>query len=364
MYPERITPYTDAAAVLLTTMPIRSAAKIELGLRLFLGALLFWGIRPKDCNGTVVLAYILLRCARPPGAPIPPDKCFEKRVTPSTAAGDVDAVNRAIALRVPEALPLADGFASPVVNQLLRAISARQKRLTTAKKPILFREVLAYVTELLKDKHHRQRKMRVRDAFALTLAFIFGLRLSELLALDKNDITLHGAVEVHLRLRHTKTRTSLFDTHDPFTVASQHHLLQMTFGLFNKEVGFGPNPTDPVFTRMVGRSADRLGRPWFTSVVRAAAADATPHSCRVGMATELHAARVPLHLIMAAGRWRSTAALLYILGNVDDIVEATSYLGTAKLRKVGLDLRRDLDGDALRWAPRVVAGDPKDYEDE
>jgi integrase len=361
-HPERIAPFVLAASVLLMSMPSTSSSKIECGLRLFRSALNFWGILDADVTATVVLCFIILRCARPIGAAVPADPEFTRRVVPQTAAADISAIHRAIALGVAGTASYAAAFGAPMVNMLLRAIGARAKRMSTNKRPLLFKEVESYVEKNLKDKRPEGRGLRVRDCFAIVMAFVFGLRLSELLNLNNEDVTVGPNDEIIIELLQTKTNRSLFGTHEAFRCASRHPLLLRVFDAFNKEVGFAKTAKRPLFYRMVGRTADRLGRAWFQKVVSTAAPDATPHSCRVGMATELHAARVPLHLIMVAGRWRSTAALLYILSNIDDSIEATSHLGKAKLRKEGVDLRRDVEKEAVQWMPVVAAGDPNDED--
>ena len=106
-------------------------------------------------------------------------------------------------------------------------------------------------------------------------------------------------------------------------------LLMRAFGVFNRVVGFVVGI--PVFHRTTGTSPDRLSRSWFDSVVKRIDPLCSPHSVRVGMATELWAAGVKLPAIMAMGRWTSAAAILYILGSLDVTLNAATQMGAADL---------------------------------
>jgi hypothetical protein len=84
-----------------------------------------------------------------------------------------------------------------------------------------------------------------------------------------------------------------------------------------------------------------LARSWFVDVIRAAAPGTSPHSARVGAATEMWAARVPLRDIMAVGRWTSTAAVMYVISTLEAQVEATDRIGSCgALQFSDGDLRR------------------------
>jgi hypothetical protein len=95
----------------------------------------------------------------------------------------------------------------------------------------------------------------------------------------------------------------------------------------------------PVFHRLSGSTRDALSRRWFAAVILAAAPGTVPHSARVGLATELWAAGRSIDVIMAAGRWTSAAAVLYVIGSLEDQVSATRAIG-AGLVYTGDDLRR------------------------
>jgi hypothetical protein len=141
-------------------------------------------------------------------------------------------------------------------------------------------------------------------------------------------------------------------------------LLLRTFDLFNARVGFRDGL--PVFhNRSAAHSMTRLSSDWFARVVKCVDPECVPHSTRVGLATELWAAGASVPDIMAAGRWASAAAVLYIVGTLDKQVAASRILGSAMVRYTPAGLRQQLGtsiddwhrlsdvGAAGRWAALV-----------
>jgi integrase len=178
----------------------------------------------------------------------------------------------------------------------------------------------------------------VRDGFAVVLAFSAATRVSELLDLRGRHISVDDDGVVILSFASVKNRQTLFTTHQPFRVALCLPLLTEAFELFNSTCGFGDD--EFIFHRVASKKRDRLSRDWFASVIKSINPLCSPHSVRVGAATELHAAGVPIAEIMALGRWTSAAAVIYVLGCLDTTIEASARLGTADVRFVRGDLRR------------------------
>jgi integrase len=179
---------------------------------------------------------------------------------------------------------------------------------------------------------------QVRDAFAVVLSFAAATRVSELLNLrgehlqiDEDDVLLVTFVSV-------KNRRTLFSTHQPFKVALRLPLLTRAFDLFNMVCGFADGV--PIFHRATGSSRDKLSRDWFDKIVKTINPACSPHSVRVGAATEMWAAGVPITGIMALGRWTSAAAVIYIIGCLDVTIEASSRIGSANVQFVRGELRK------------------------
>src|SRR5262249_1394471 len=86
----------------------------------------------------------------------------------------------------------------------------------------------------------------------------------------------------------------------------------------------------------------RMNPSWVGRIVASIAPGVTAHSLRVGLATEAHAAGCSLDTIRALGRWKSNAALIYIIGALDEQFEASRRVGSAGLERSEGELRRSL----------------------
>ena len=352
-HPLRLAPLLSAAALLL--IPISASAdKIRGTCARFLRAIAWLGIALGAVTGPVIAAYVVLRCAPPVDTDLPPDWGI---VSPVTAAGDIDTLRRAARLGLEGMASLLPALLDPIVSALLVAIGGRMKRLKTAKKPILYSEVAAFFTKVAAMPN--ATPIMIRDAFALVLGFHFAMRASELLNLRGGDLrVVDGGNAIQLRFVNVKNRRSIFSTHDPFVVTASGKLLVDAYKLFNSRVGFRDDLY--IFHHLRGTTEKQLSRDWLSGVVAAAAPARTPHSLRVGAATELYAAGVPINDIMALGRWTSTAALLYVLGTMEDTIAATQAMGGGGLRITSDGLRRATKGsiprdaiataDSARWA--------------
>jgi integrase len=281
-------------------------------------------------------------------------------VAPITAAGDIDVLRRAARLGLEGMASIATALLDAVVSALLVAIGGRIKRLKSAKKPILYAQVAAAFARA----KARPTAIAVRDAFALVLGLHFGLRASELLTLKGADLRIvDDGRSLQLRFANVKNRMSVFTSHDPFVVTASGALLMESYELFNRVVAFRDDLE--IFHAMRAASEKKLSRDWLSNVVAAAAPSCTPHSLRVGCATELYAAGVDLQTIMAIGRWTSSAACLYVLGTLEDTINASRTMGSAGVRITADGLRRHSGAsipasaipraDAKRWAAACAA---------
>jgi hypothetical protein len=99
----------------------------------------------------------------------------------------------------------------------------------------------------------------------------------------------------------------------------------------------------------------RLSEDWFSRLVKRIDPACVAHSTRVGLATELWAAGASVPDIMAAGRWASAAAVLYIVGTLDKQVSASRTIGSAMVRYSAAGLRQQLGTSLCDW--RSVSSD-------
>lgn len=350
--PELLSPLIAVASRLLVQVPLSSATAMRGAAQRWFSAIDFWGIEHEYVDERIVMAYIVARCAPPVGLPLP--AACSAPVRPATIATEIGALRRAALLGVERMSAFASALSSPQVAAILRHVGGRVRRLKTAKRALLLREVSAAW-----QAASRSRSVRcIRDGFALLVAFFFACRVRELLQMqteDLNHITLpDGRRAIQVRFLQTKTRSSVFFTHDPFIVTCANPLLLEGFAAFDSVVEFLPE--SPIFRR--GRSDPApLNRDWFARVVRGASPDATPHSCRVGCATELWAAGASLDEIMCVGRWTSAAAALYVLGSLHEQVAATDRLGDGSLLYTTAGLQRSVAVDGRRESLATASQD-------
>ena len=343
--PHLLLPLLPIALALMVIMPVASEAKIRSAFNTFSAVLTFWGCALANVNWAVVMAFIVLRCSPPVGIPLP--ACCSRPVLAPTVAGDIDALRRAARLGLHGLAQILDALLDERVTLLLRSIGSRVKRLKTSKRPLLFTQVSSAVLAALRGGS----AIVLRDACALCVAFFFATRVSELLALSWSDVAVvrlcGGRRALRLTFRKCKNRQTIFASHEPCVVSCAHPLLMRIWCAFVATV---PQlKRGLVFTRLSGSTRDALSRDWFAGVIRAAAPGTTPHSARVGAATELWAARVPLREIMAVGRWSSPAAVLYIISTLESQIAATDAIGSAgalsisdgDLRRAGLSIISD-----------------------
>ena len=353
--PHLLAPLLPIALALMVIMPVASEAKIRSAVSTFSAVLSFWGCSLPNINWAVVMAFVVLRCAPPVGLALP--ECCRKPVLASTVAGDIDALRRAARLGLHGMGAALAAFSDERVSLLLRSIGARVKRLKTSKRPLLFSQVSKCVLAALKAG---ATQVALRDACALCLAFFFATRVSELLAMTPADVSVvplsNGRRALRITFRKCKNRQSVFSSHEPFVVSCAHPLLMRIWTAFTAAV---PLPKKGfVFHRLSGATRDALSREWFAGVIASAAPGTTPHSARVGAATEMWAAKVPLRDIMAVGRWSSPAAVLYIISTLESQVAATDAIGSegalsisnGDLRRAGLAVLSDTaSASAERW---------------
>lgn len=382
-HPSRLEPLLRAAECVAATLPGTTARKMAGAVRLWWQALTWFGVQASDVNEGVVVALMVLRCCPPVGLEVPP---FAARpVLPTTAAADIDILRRAAREGLCDMRCFLPVLAHERVLRLQRSIGGRATRLRTPKRPFLF----SALRTCLSEARARPTAEAVREAFCLCLGFFFGMRPSELLSLQGQDVNLSDAGDmVVVTLRSVKTRRSIFTSHEPYVVAGRAPLLVEWYQRFERTIGLSDDI--PVFHKWKGAgrlyvavippaadTADArwtlsaMSRDWLAAAVKRWAPGCVPHSLRVGCATEAWAAGVPLAQIQALGRWHSSAALLYVVGSLDQTAAATERLGSAGLRYTRDGLRVQvgtsaaveaawwpgLDDVGASWAQATAAAD-------
>ena len=327
---ERINPLLEVAAFVMTALPDTSSRKVRAAAAMWHAAMDFFGFTRQNVNVTLPMALLICRSCPPVNYPLPP--FFKRIVLPTTAASDVDAMRRAASLQVEGMHGFHDVLCDYRVLALQKAIGGRTRRLSTDKRPLLLSKVRDFWMNI--ETNHAASCAHVRDGFAVVLGLYLGTRVSELIAFNGEDIQIAGAASekreyLLVTFKTVKNRQTLLGSHQPFRIGVKGRLLMRAFDVFNRVVGFSDGV--PVFHRVTGYTPDRLSRSWYDGVIKRIDPMCSPHSVRVGMATELWAAGVKLPAIMAMGRWTSSAAILYILGSLDVTLNASQRLGDANL---------------------------------
>lgn len=302
-----------------------------------------------EVTGGVICAYIVARSCPPVDTVLPAD-WPARPVLPATTASEVSLLRRAAKLGLAETGSLADALTDPLVTLLLRQIGANVARLTTEKKPLLWSKFLPVADAALAAfetwrKSHlvvtAELQIQVRDAFALAIALATGSRVSELLGFVGDDIlpgeTDDGREFLRTIFKHTKTRQTPFSTHQPFVTHVTSAIVLSLFDAFDRVCGW--EPAGAVWVCYRGSTRDPLGYAWFAALVKSVDPECSPHSVRVTLATDLWAQNATVQEIMAAGRWSSMAAVLYVVSSLDKRLSTADRVG-----KSGLTYR----GNALR----------------
>jgi integrase len=343
-------PLLAVAEAVVASVPLASAAKIRGAVALWRNALEWFGLTSTSHLSAAIPAAILVaRCCPPIDMDLPP--FLQRRVLPVTAAQDIDLMRRAASMGVAGMAGALPALSDHRVLALQRAIGGRARRLTTSKRPLLFHKVEAFWSQQVSAYRKAASEKRVeatfgfvRDGFAVVLAFAAATRVSELLALCGEHLHVDADDTIILTFESVKNRRTLLSTHQPFKIALRLPLLLRAFALFNEVCGFADGV--PIFHRLTGSSPDKLSRNWFAKIIKSIDPDCSPHSVRVGAATELYAAGVDLPSIMALGRWTSAAAVIYVIGCLDVTIDASARMGSAGVRLVRGDLRRQLGTSA------------------
>lgn len=369
---ERLRHYIDTAAMLLGMIPANSSRKVTATLRRFVAFTKLMEITEEDVSEAVVLAYVVYRVARAPGDPVL--RGASPYVSATTAASDVDSLRRGLQAGDGRWRFLAEALRGPRINALLKQIGGREKKDKTCKAPLLMREVVNEVDTAVetcgkvKDPSEASDTQRrsARDAFAVSLLFFCALRCSELLAINVDDIsrkvTADGTEYLEVRLEVTKTSQGRWlKANKPGLVHSAAPYLFRALEVYGRVVGRrGSVPAFVGSGRAGPRAADgRASRSWLEATLRRVSPEsgATPHSGRVGFATEAWAAGVPLQTIMQVGRWKSLAALIYVLGDVDAALKASLQIGSAALTRERVSQLGLTDRKAGPRPPPVGAGE-------
>lgn len=335
----------QAVAVILASVPAGSEGGMHTAWRQYEVFARHFGI--SEPSSWSVCAYILLRVRPPVGVPLPED--FAIAVQPRTIRTYISAIRRR--LRLTENREWLEAFCHEDVTLMMAAIGANVKRTKTDKKPILMKHIREIWDKATKEQ--LGTLVFIRDITLMLIGLLAGLRRREICGLRPIDVVWDETnQDLTISVRKDKTNQSIVDAQEPRTVTVGHELLSVVWPIYI-EARKGITVDNPwLFPAMSGTRVTPLGvTPSAVSTLikhRLPNMGVSPHSLRVGMATELFAQDVPVPLIQEIGRWSSLAALLYVLPSAEAMANATRKMGaTSVVDRVVL--QKDLSTDAAKW---------------
>ena len=318
----------QAVAVVLTAIPDTSASGVDKAYRYFTEWLDCLGITLDDVSPFVVCAYMLARTFPPVGVPLP--EFMAKPVLPTTVAQDISCLRRFARLqRMPSLLR---SLSEEDVIRMGHQLGAHIKPSHTKKAPLLIQHIRAVLARRSKPRRDGSKWSEAtwwRNITVLLTGLLLALRRRELVALRWEDV-VWGRGELLASIRRDKTNQCIVDAQCPRVVAVGHALLDEVWPRFLETV--------PVKARTGALFKTPGGGDLSVDSVRTILRDMlpeldgvlSPHSLRVGAATEMAAAGVPLATIMQVGRWK-LAALHYVLPVADATVAATRAMGNGSV---------------------------------
>jgi integrase len=316
-------------ATLLGSMPASVSSGMNRVVRCFHDFLPLIGSSWSTLSASDVCMYFLARCSPQDDAGLP--STFPKPVLPVTARGDLSLLRR-YARTIGDTVALA-ALKDDLVSRLVAATGANVQRDKSPKRPVLVADLEKFIRRA--PARGRDRAKR-RDEVLLLVGLLFGLRRSELIRLTLADVKWDGS-SLRLRIVTDKTNQSILGVHHARFVSSGHALLDELWPLYMEDFLSLSKPEDVLFCRL-DRDGKQTTCPLALSSVSTAVKSAvgpgfSAHSLRVGCATELFRAGVPVAVIKEIGRWRSDAALLYIIPDAERMVEAGRSIGIPKVHR-------------------------------
>lgn len=328
----------SAITVLLAATVATAAIDMQRAWNFFTTFMRFYNITPAHITPFVVMAYILCRCNPPPGIPLP--SFMSRRVLPKTAAGDIGLLRRRARLMKDHELLAV--LTDEDVLRLGSVLGANVKKSKTDKAPVLVHHLQSAWNALTTRTLGALRNMAL-----LVLGLIAGLRRREITALRWGDVAWSDdRQELVVSIRRDKTNNTVTDAQHPRTLVVSHSLLTTVWKAYTAAIGHRLADS-PLFPRIAGNhvTSDHLEPSTINSIVRQVlpGLPVSPHSLRVGFATELHAAGTPLPMILELGRWSSLTGLLYVLPSADNMTSATRSMGSGAVSFDRAVLQRSLN---------------------
>ena len=352
--PAAAVPWYMAVAVFLAAAPEGACTSMERAMRYFSEWVRFIGLAWEHVCPFTVCAYLIARCCPVVGRDVP--AVFGRPVAPRTAASDITALRRRARLASDHAF--LDVLCDETVMRMCSLLTANSKKKKSDKAPILLRHL-----RQLWEKHGSGAKAslgQLRNVTLLLVGLLAGLRRREIVALRISDVSWDPTKrELTITVRRDKTNGNIIAAQSPRSVVVAHELLDQVWPIYSARFRLAAQKDEaaPLFSQMTGCTINwrSLDPATVNTIVRESlpGLGVSPHSLRVGFATELAAAGVDIAVIMELGRWSSLAALHYVMPSADKMAAATRAIGGG-LQVDRAVLQRSLGSDPV--PPRARPG--------
>ena len=351
--PAAAVPWYAAVAVFLAAAPEGACTSMERAMRFFTEWVRFLGLAWENVCAFTVCAYLIARCCPVVGKEVP--AVFGKPVAPRTAASDITALRRRARLANDHAFLAV--LCDEAVVRTCALLTANTKKKKSEKAPILLRHLRQLWERLAEGA--KATLGQLRNAALLLVGLLAGLRRREIVALCVGDVSWDlGKRELTIAVRRDKTNGNIIAAQTPRSVVVAHELLDRVWPMFAERFKVSSRSAGwALFPQMTGCTVNgkALEPASVNTIVRESLPGlaVSPHSLRVGFATELAAAGVDIATIMELGRWSSLAALHYVLPSADKMAAATRSIGGG-LQVDRVVLQKSLGADPV--PPRARAG--------
>ena len=321
----------SVAFSIISGAPPASTAAMESSINLWLRFAEDFSMNPTPID---LCAFMALRCCPPPNQPLP-DWLRRGVVRPGTASADIGRIKRWIKLAkrsrplTPYELAFKRAAKSDEVRAFRRQIGANLGASKSRKLPVL----VSMVVEALTRHGGLSADLPIatlRDLAAAAVGVGLGLRSSEVAMLLDGHVadSAEGFLVTILR---DKRSSNFLGTTDAIVLPLLQPDLVAILRAYRERRGT-VDPASPFLRRIDGSDRPLAGGS-VSAAVRRLFPDVgvSGHSMRVGFATELYAAGYKPDLIMQMGRWKSLAALIYVLPSPDLLSAASRDLGSGRL---------------------------------
>ena len=349
-----------SVAILAVAIPLASAKAIQKSLRFWDEFRTAFGVL--TITAWAIAAYLVLRAAPPVDTPLP--EWTRQTVSPFTASAEAGCLKRHLRdlsmSRTLEGddLALLLALGSDLVRRIRASLGASIRRAKTKKLPILWHMVSEALQATCGGLISRLSPEQLRNFTIVAVGLAAGLRRSEIAALQAQHLCRGAESGFVVIIMQDKTNRCAGPHSEPRSIPINQPLACDLISLYLERSKARLVPGAPLFANL--QAGAKAGSPIAPGTINSVIRKLFPgtgvvaHSLRVGFATELRAAGVPVELILEMGRWSSLRGLLYILPSVEQMQDASRSMGSGVIHFSSLALYDKLTKQALAFRAAAV----------